>query len=405
MTSRISTSLCRVIFESPEVHDAASLITVLQADLTVLKELGFPGASATIFYLPRMAHLFVIHRPVGDRILRQKAVREAGEKMIFETEALLISSAPGMAMQEIPSSDPAMPAPSPQATPGNTFPGQTSKRSYGLGHLRQAFSSWLASLQKSKVIPSPSIPVIPPQAPGSTGPEQTPKRSYRFRRHRLPNRFDASSSWATSPLKGKVIPGQDTPERECLSSKPGPSRDSITPLSNICMSLYTDLFGLHLIISYPADSVGMAIKRCTPERCNLLRNLANNIDMAVKAHTPESDDLLLELANDINMTIDASVPESDNLLKRILNNVNAAIGASSSERDNLLRHLANGIGMAIEAGGNPPTKVDMKSLDERYCDVTGETMYPVLQVSGTFSLPRVLCCHLATSKPQVACVV
>jgi hypothetical protein len=147
----------------------------------------------------------------------------------------------------------------------------------------------------------------------------------------------------------------------------------------------------------------MAIKRCTPDRGNLLRNLANNINKAVEACAPGSDDLLLELANDINMTIEASVPESDNLLKRILNNVNAAMGASSSERDNLLRNLANGIEMAIEAGGNPPTKEEMKSLDERYCDVTGEIMD--LGLAGTFTLHRVLSCHLTTSNPQVASVV
>lgn len=51
MTSRISTSLCRVIFESPDVHDASSLMTVLKEDLTILEELGYPGASATSFCL------------------------------------------------------------------------------------------------------------------------------------------------------------------------------------------------------------------------------------------------------------------------------------------------------------------------------------------------------------------
>jgi hypothetical protein len=88
MSSRISTSLCRVIFNSPEVHDASSLLTVLQADLTVLKELGFHGASATTFCFPQVADLFVIHQPV-DKMPRQKAEREAAE-----TEGLLISSAP-----------------------------------------------------------------------------------------------------------------------------------------------------------------------------------------------------------------------------------------------------------------------------------------------------------------------
>jgi hypothetical protein len=79
MTSRISTSLCRVIFKSTEIHDATSLMTLLQADLRVLKELGFPGASATSFCLPQVADLFVIHQPV-DRVLRQKAEREAAER-------------------------------------------------------------------------------------------------------------------------------------------------------------------------------------------------------------------------------------------------------------------------------------------------------------------------------------
>jgi hypothetical protein len=209
MTSRISTSLCRVIFESPEIHDAALFMTVLQSDLTVLKELGYPGASATTFCLPQVADFFVIHQPV-DRILRQKAEREAAEKAIAEKETLLTSSAPEMTVQEtqteipttqpkIPSPDTAIPAPSPQATPGNTGPEQTSNHSYG---------------------------------PGG---------------HRSPNRPDGPSSRPTSPPKSEDIPppskpvppppSPNIPERGCLSSKPGPPRDSITPLSNIGMSL------------------------------------------------------------------------------------------------------------------------------------------------------------------------
>jgi hypothetical protein len=136
----------------------------------------------------------------------------------------------------------------------------------------------------------------------------------------------------------------------------------------------------------------MAIKRCTPERGNILRNLANNINTAVEACAPGSDNLLLELANGINVTIGASVPESENILRRLLNTINVAIGANSFERDNFLRNLANGIEMAIEAGipanGDPPAnQEEMKSLDERYCDVTGETMD--LGIAGTFLLHRV----------------
>jgi hypothetical protein len=212
MTSRISTSLCRVIFKSHEVHDAVSLMTFLQADLTVLKELGFHGASATTFCFPQVADLFVIHQPV-DKIPRQKAEREAAE-----TEGLLISSAPEMTVQEtqteipitqpkIPSPDTAIPTPSPQATPGNTDPEQTLK-----------------------------------------GPE----------RHRPPNHPDAPSPQPTPPLKNEDIqppsksvpppPSPNIPERECSSPKPGPPRDSITPLSNIGTSYSADLSGFHLIL-------------------------------------------------------------------------------------------------------------------------------------------------------------
>jgi hypothetical protein len=139
------------------------------------------------------------------------------------------------------------------------------------------------------------------------------------------------------------------------------------------------LSGFHLISLYLVYSVDMAIKRLTPERGNLLRNIANNINMAVEECGPESDDLLLELANDINMAVEASVPKSETLLQRLFNNINAAIGATASKRDNLLRNLASDIGMVIEAGvpasGKPPTiQEEMKPLDERFCDDTGETM-------------------------------
>jgi hypothetical protein len=94
MASRISTSLCCIIFEPPEVHDAASFMTILQADLTVLEKLGYPGASATTFCLPRVADLFVFHQPV-DRVLQQKAECEAVEKAIDKkTKGSLTSSIP-----------------------------------------------------------------------------------------------------------------------------------------------------------------------------------------------------------------------------------------------------------------------------------------------------------------------
>ena len=62
MTSRISSSLCRVIFESTEVHDATLFMAILQLDLRVLKELGYPGDPATAFRLPQVADSFVIRQ-------------------------------------------------------------------------------------------------------------------------------------------------------------------------------------------------------------------------------------------------------------------------------------------------------------------------------------------------------
>jgi hypothetical protein len=126
--------------------------------------------------------------------------------------------------------------------------------------------------------------------------------------------------------------------------------------------------------------------------------------MAVEARVPESNDLLLEVANDINMTITEIEPEGDDLLtlKRLLNYINAVNRANLCERDNILRNLTHEIEMAIEACAPTMNQEEMKSLDERYCDVTGETMD--LSLAGTFSLHRVFSCHL-TSYPQVASVI
>jgi hypothetical protein len=59
MAPRISTSLCRVIFELPKVNDALLFMTILSTDLKVLKQRGYNGASPTTFYRPHMAHLLL----------------------------------------------------------------------------------------------------------------------------------------------------------------------------------------------------------------------------------------------------------------------------------------------------------------------------------------------------------
>jgi len=189
-TSRVSTSLCRFIFESPKVNDALLFMTILSTDLKALKRRGYNGAPATTFCLRQVADQFAIYQLV-DRILRQqKAEREAAEKARAETRASLISNPPEIKVQDTPAKVPTT---------------------------------------QTKIAPPPAGTAItaPPAAPGSTGLEQTSKRSrptstiHELGRLLRPNRSEASSSRPTSPPKGEdVLP----------PSKPVPSRKDVSPL-------------------------------------------------------------------------------------------------------------------------------------------------------------------------------
>src|SRR6267154_4526693 len=100
-TSRVSTSLCRFIFESPKVNDSLLFMTILSTDLKALKRRGYNGAPATTFFLHQVADLFAIYQLV-DRILRQqKAERDAAEKARTE-RASLISNPPKITVQDTP---------------------------------------------------------------------------------------------------------------------------------------------------------------------------------------------------------------------------------------------------------------------------------------------------------------
>lgn len=46
---RTSTSLCRIIFDSPKANGALLFMTILSTDLKVLKQWGYDGASTTFF--------------------------------------------------------------------------------------------------------------------------------------------------------------------------------------------------------------------------------------------------------------------------------------------------------------------------------------------------------------------
>ena len=77
---RVSTSLCRFLFESPKPHDALLLMTILDTPLKALKARGYNGRCI----VHAVVCLLLSWRTV-DRILRQqKAEREAAEKAAQE---------------------------------------------------------------------------------------------------------------------------------------------------------------------------------------------------------------------------------------------------------------------------------------------------------------------------------
>ena len=198
-----------------------------------------------------MADLFVIHRLV-DRILRQqKADREAAEKARADEKAKaearlsLLSKPPELAVQDT----------------------QKTK-------IPTAQTKLPSSPATGTAIAAPPPPP-PPPTPGSTGLEQASKRSrptsaiQELGRFLRPNRSDVSSSQAfqpPSPPKSEAalppsnpvssrrdaspLPNSNVPEGPSLSAKPRSSRPivrsqqpgtSITPLSNIGMSLESDI--------------------------------------------------------------------------------------------------------------------------------------------------------------------
>ena len=243
ISSRVSTSLCRYIFESPKVNDSLLFMTILSTDLKALKRRGYNGASATAFYLPQVSDLFVIHQLV-DRILRQqKAEREAAEKAAekarAEARASLISNSSEKTLQDTQTKIPTTQTKNPPPPTGTA------------------------------VAPQP-----PSANPGSTGPEQAAKRSgptaaiQELGRLLRPNRSDTAASRPTSPPKGEdalppsnpvpsrrdasPLPNTNVPEGGSLSARPGSSRaivrsshqnPTITPLSNIGMLLESNIPG------------------------------------------------------------------------------------------------------------------------------------------------------------------
>jgi hypothetical protein len=204
MTSRISTSLCRVLFKSPEVNDATSLMTVLKADLTDLKELGIPGASATTFCLPQVADLFVIHRPV-DRILRQKAEREAAEKAKAEAEPKAAEKAKAEAEPE---------AVEKAKTEAEPEAAEKAKAEAELEAAKRAKAEVeLEAAEKAKA------------------------KAERKAAEKEKGEAERKAAEKAKAETGFALLDIPPPSKSPPSPKPGPPRDGITPLSNIGTSL------------------------------------------------------------------------------------------------------------------------------------------------------------------------
>jgi hypothetical protein len=240
-TSRVSTSLCRFIFESVKVNDALLFMTILSTDLKSLKRRGYNGAPATTFYLRQVADLFAVYELV-DRILRQqKAEREAAEKARAEARASLISNPPEMVVQDTPAKIPttqtkippppastvttAPPSTPPPTTPGNTGLEQTSKRSrptsaiHELGRLLRPNRSEAPS---SRPISSPNgEDVLPPSKP-------------------VPFRRDVSPQPKANVPEGASLSAKLGSSGAIVRSQPRQPSPTVTPLSNIGMSPESD---------------------------------------------------------------------------------------------------------------------------------------------------------------------
>ncbi|KAI0252773.1 hypothetical protein BJV78DRAFT_1198868 [Lactifluus subvellereus] len=232
----ISISLCRLIFESPKVNDTLLFMTILSTDLNALKRRGYNT----------------------DRILRQqKAEKEAAEKAVREARASLVASS-GIAAQDTQTKTPttqtkisSAPAPVPPP-PTNTGLEQILKRPSSaineLGRILRQNRSDASSSRPPASHPISENVLQPPDRPASP-----------------PSGENVSQSPNSGPPKRDISPPPypGMPGGAPLTANPGPLRrlarspqpgPTVTPLSNI------------------ANNIDMAIKACTPERSNLLRN-------------------------------------------------------------------------------------------------------------------------------------
>lgn len=234
MIFRVSTSLCRFIFESPKVNDALLFMTILSTDLKALKRRGYNGASLILLFISlRWLTCLLV-----DRILRQqKAEREAAEKALKEARASLISNSSEVTVQDTQTKIPTTHTKIPSTPTGLAIAARSPAASTGTGGLEKmlkrptsAINELGRFLRTNRSEASSHQPTSPPRSEDE-----------------LPSSNPDPSNGVVSPPPNPNMPGGTS-----LSANRGPSRaivrsphqgSNITPLSNICTSSESDISG------------------------------------------------------------------------------------------------------------------------------------------------------------------
>src|SRR6266403_1171407 len=219
MSPRVSTSLCRIIFDSPKANGALLFMTILSTDPKVLKQWGYDSACPTAFYLPQMADLYVIphkligffrnRRPSAKRLRRlsTKRLRRLSAKKLrrWEWDKCFIHLLPEMTMHDT----------------------QTK----------------FLITQTNVPLPSASTVIA---VPGASKRLRLTSAIHELGRHLQRDRSGATSAQLTSaPPDGTFMLTQPSSSKETAQS---PQKDpTITSLSNIGTSLATDISRFHLM--------------------------------------------------------------------------------------------------------------------------------------------------------------
>ena len=250
---RVSTSLCRFIFESPKVNDALLFMTILSTDLKALRRRGYNS-----MLLSKLLVLFgslILKKkftPIVDRILRQqKAEREAAEKA---HRASLVSSSETL----VQDTQTKIPTTGTMISPPPTSSGTATRQTTGTS-LEQIFKRPTSAI-------SDIGRLLRPNRPSTSSRATSPPRGDDATQSSI---LDVGGVSPPPNPKGALQPSNG----QGLMRNPNTGGPHVTPLSNICTFRESDAPKRYLIFhSHLANNIDMAIKACAPERSNLLRN-------------------------------------------------------------------------------------------------------------------------------------